>query len=140
MSECFINTGIDLAFKLVLMNGKLPVSTIARILDFNLQYTERLLGILERKKMIKMNYRLFGETEVMVNNGHEEVFHGMKKMKVFDWMIHCPEKERGVMFRVSCQNCKHFQDIEGKIVNEKGNFDFRPESVVCGWKEKADAM
>lgn len=65
-----LKTGVDLAFKLVLMNQRMPVRTIAKILDFKLDYTKRLLGMLERKKMVRMNYKLFGETEVMINNGH----------------------------------------------------------------------
>ena len=136
-----IKTGVDLAFKLVLLNKRMPVSTIARILDFKQQYTERLLGILEKKKMVRINYKLFGEPEVMINNGHEaDVMNEMEKTEVFDWTINCPKENRCVMFRVSCQNCKHFKDIEGQMTKKRGGFDFKPENVVCGWCEKAKAM
>ncbi len=140
MKHYFVNTGIDLAFKLVLMNERFPVDTIARILDFKTEYVERLLRILERRKMVRMKYKIFGGTEVMVNNGHEEVLEGMTKMKVLDWMIECPKKGRVVMFKVSCQNCRYFKDVEGEITNKRGCFEFRPEHVVCAWKEKPDAM
>ncbi len=129
-----LKTGVDLAFKLVLMNQRVPVRTVAKILDFKLDYTKKLLGMLERKKMGRMNYKPFGETEVMINNGHAiEEMIGMNRMKVFDWMINCPREERGVMFRVSCQNCEHFKDLDGKILKGKEGYDFRPEHVLCGW-------
>jgi hypothetical protein len=143
MSEetCNIRTGVDLAFKLVVMNERLPVTTIARILDFRTEYTKKLLGVLERKKMLKMKYKIFGETEVMSIKGHkEEAVNGMRKIKVFDWVIDCPKDNKYVMFRASCQNCSHFKDVEGQMLNKSGCFEFRPDGVVCGWNEKPDAM
>ena len=138
-TENFVNTGVDLAFKLVLMNRRINVSTVAKILDLNVKYVEGLFDTLERKNMVKLNYRLFREPEVMVNEKHEEVLGNMKRVKVFDWIIECPEKQRGVMFKTTCLSCRHFKDVEGKFKNEKGNYDFRPENIVCKW-EIPDAM
>ena len=135
-----VKTGVDLAFKLVLLNKRMPVSTIARILDFNQKYTERMLGILERKKMVKMNYKLFREPEVMVNNGHEDLLDEISKIGASEWMITCPKDERGVMFTTSCQNCKHFMDVKGQLTKKRGGFHFKPENVVCGWCKKPEAM
>lgn len=135
-----MRTGVDLAFKLVLMNEKMPVSTIARILDFKTEYTKRMLGLLERKKLVRLNYKLFRETEVMVARKKQHEVDDMKKVKVSDWIIECPMEKKGVMFRASCQNCAHFRDIDGQMVKMTEGFEFRPEGVVCGWTEKPDAM
>ncbi len=140
MEKKSLNTGIDLAFKLVLMNGKLPVGVVARATNLGKRCTERLFEILERKKMVKMRYKIFGETEIMTNNGHEEVKEGMKKVRISDWIVECPRLGRSVMFKTSCQNCRYLRDVNGDMCMKGGNFEFRPENVVCAWKEKPDAM
>lgn len=138
MNEQIVNTGVDLAFKLVLMNERLPVTTVARVLDLKTKYVERLFDTLERKNMVKMRYRFLKEPEVMIKR-RSEVPMSMKRLKVFDWVIECPQRGRGVMFKVSCLNCGHFKDVEGKFSSRKGQYEFRPENVICTW-EKQDAM
>ncbi|MCD6590699.1 MAG: hypothetical protein J7K72_01870 [Candidatus Aenigmarchaeota archaeon] len=133
MKNNLVNTGIDLAFKLVLMNKRLPVSTVARVLNLNKKYVERLFEILEKRKMLRMKYKIFGETEVMVN-GYGYVNGPTERMRVFDWVVECPKKRTSVRFKTSCQNCKYLKDVEGKILNNGDGLEFRPENVICSWR------
>ena len=134
-----VDTGVDLAFKLILLNQRMTLKNLAKILRLDPKSIEVWCGTLEKKKMIRMNYKVFGETEVLSNNGHSGEVRGMKRVKVMDWAVSCPKKSKNVMFLKNCQGCKHLKNIEGELIHSNPSYEFRPENVVCSWKNLKNA-
>jgi hypothetical protein len=161
MGKEILETGVDVAYKLILMNGKMSVGQLADAMKVDPRHVEVWGKMLSRRKLIKVRYPMFGKPFLMkpdyddefrpyserhpvdVQNQALDAFiersETSKKVMIKDWVVDCPKANgQPVTFNRDCMSCPHFNTVAGSMLHrgdEKEGKEFKAKGVMCTYRK-----
>ncbi len=162
MEKATLETGVDVAYKLILMNGKMSVRQLADAMKVDPRHVEVWAKMLSRRKLIKVRYPMFGKPFLMkpdyddefrpyserhpvdIQNQKLDAFiekpsEPTKSVMIKDWVVDCP-KANGtpVTFNRDCISCVHFNTVAGSMLHrgdKKEGKEFNAKGVMCTYRK-----
>jgi hypothetical protein len=160
MEKAILETGVDVAYKLILMNGKIGLRELASAMKVDADKVEVWAKMLSRKKLIKVRYPMFGKPFLMkpdyddefrpyserhpveIENQKLDAFierprEQSKSVMIKDWVVDCP-KANGtpVTFNRDCISCVHFNTVAGSMLQTKEEKqEFKAKGVMCTYRK-----
>lgn len=160
MEKATLETGVDVAYKLILMNGKIGLKELADAMKVDPKHVEVWGKMLSRRKLIKVRYPMFGKPFLMkpdyddefrpyserhpveIENQKLDAFiekpaETTNSVMIKDWVVDCP-KANGtpVTFNRDCISCPHFNTVAGSIIQGKDDKqEFKAKGVMCTYKK-----
>lgn len=156
-----LQTGVDAAYRLILMKGKMTMKELSDAMNVDPRYVEVWGKMLSRKKLIKVRYPVIGKPVLMSPDYDDEfkpyserhpvemqsqemdavaeVPKASKNVNITDWVVDCPKANgQPVMFNRDCMSCPHFNTVSGKLMkvkdSEKERNEFKARGVMCTYE------
>lgn len=165
MENAILETGVDVAYKLILMNGKMGVKELADAMKVEPDRIEIWAKMLSKKKLIKVRYPMFGKPFLMKPDYDDEFrpyserhpieaesqkldafiekpAEESNKVTIKDWVVDCPKANgHPVTFNGDCISCPHFNTVAGSMLQQKdkkkeNGHEFKAKGIMCTYKKR----